>query len=351
VTTPAQASPPIPRQPIGATFAVAVGILGFFLILQFLAVAWYFLPILREKVVESATVASVQPAAENPVSAAQTGHPAAPERAQPDPALVQKISRLVADSDRAYRVGDFETALKGINEAADLLPDDPGILLRRARLLESMQQPSDAAADYARVAALPGLSPELRSQAERKLTQLGGIASGSPTSTPAAPQAIDDAPSRNGSDLRDETSLQPGSSLGIVDARLRDGSPGTKVLRVAIKARPGTTVDTRQMKLHVFFYEKDDAGDIQLTESKVVSQWISPPVNWADNEPEVLDVTYILPDSSLPGSASSNGSPGRTFAGYIVGIYYNSELQDTRADPGNLAKKFPLPLYLKQEPQ
>ena len=331
---------------------MAVGILGFFLVLQFLAVAWYFLPILREKVVESATVASVQPAAENPASPAKSGAPAVPERAQPNPALVQKISRLVADSDRSYRVGDFEAALKGINEANDLLPDDPGILLRRARLFESMQQPADAAADYARVAALPGLSPELRAQAERKLTQLGGIASGSSASPPAGNQSMDDAPSRSGSDLREETTgLQPGCSLGIVDARLRDGSPGTKVLRIAIKARPGITVDTRQMKIHVFFYEKDEAGDVQLTESKVASQWMSPPVDWKNDEPELLDVTYIRPDSSLPGSAASNGAPGRTFVGYIVGIYYNSELQDTRADPGNLAKKFPLPLYLKQEVQ
>jgi len=270
---------------------------------------------------------------------------------QPDPALVQKINRLVTDSDRAYRVGDFEAALKGINEAADLLQDDPGILLRRARLLESMQQPAEAAADYARVAALPGLSPELRAQAERKLTQLGGIASGTPAANDSSNQAAEETPSRSGSELREETGLRPGSSLGIVDARLRGGTAGTKVLRVAIKARPGTTVDTRQMKLHVFFYEQDETGETQLTESKVVSQWISPPVNWADNEPELLDVTYVLPDSTLPGSAASNGSPGRTFVGYIVGIYYNSELQDTRADPGNLAKKFPLPLYLKQEPQ
>lgn len=347
MTSSSQASPPIPRQPIGATFAVAVGILGFVLVLQFLAVAWYFLPILREKVVESATVASVQPAAENPASPAQSsGTVAAPERPQADPALVQKISRLVTESDRAYRVGDFESALKGINEAADLLPDDPGILLRRARLLESMQQPADAAADYARVASLPGLSTELRAQAERKLTQLGGSVSGNPVATPSAGQAVDEAPSGSGSDVREDTGLQPGSSLGIVDARLREGTAGTKVLRVAIKARPGTTVDTRQMKLHVFFYEQDETGEVQLTESKVVSQWISPPVNWADNEPELLDVTYILPDSALPGSAASNGSPGRTFVGYIVGIYYNGELQDTRADPGNLAKKFPLPLYL-----
>lgn len=296
-------------------------------------------------------MASVRPAAESPASPAQTGGPTAPERAQPDPALVQKISRLYTDSDRAYRIGDFETALKEINEAADLLPDDPGILLRRARLFESMQQPSDAAADYARVAAIPGLSEDLRAKAERKLSQLGGSVSRNPAATPAAASQGDETPPGNGSDMRDNTGLQPGSSLGVVDARLRDGSPGTKVLRIAIKARHGITVDARQMKLHVFFYEKDEAGDIQLTESKVVSQWISPPIDWKNDEPELLDVTYILPDSNLPGSAASNGSPGRTFVGYIVGIYYNGELQDTRADPGNLAKKFPLPLYLKQESQ
>ncbi|MEI6034284.1 MAG: hypothetical protein WCS65_08420 [Verrucomicrobiae bacterium] len=338
-------SPPIPRQPIGATFAVAVGVLGFFLILQFLAVAWYFLPILREKVVESATVASVQPAAEAP-SSVPAGNPANPARPQVDPALVQKISRLVADSDRAYRVGDFETSLKGINESAELLPDDPGILLRRARLLESMQQPAEAAADYARVAALPNLPAELRTQAEKKLAQLGGASSGAPSS-PASAQ--NDAP--QGSDVRDETGLQPGASLGITDTRLRDRSPGTKALRVAIKARPKTAVETRQMKLHVFFYEQDEAGEILLTESQVAKQWISPPVDWADNEPELLDLTYILPDSNLPGSAASNGSPGRKFVGYIVGVYYNGELQDTQADPGWLARKFPLPLYLKQEAQ
>lgn len=337
---------------MGATFAVSVGVLGLVLFVQFLAVAWYFLPILREKVVESATVASVQPAAESPAAPPQQQGAAVPERTQPDPALVQKINKLVTDSDRSYRVGDFETALTGINEANDLLADDPGILLRRARIYESMQQPADASADYARVAALPGLSPELRAQAEKKLASLGGsMSGGSAASAPARQQDMDEAPPGSGADVRDEVGLQPGSSLGIVDSKLRDGSPGTKVLRIAIKSRPGTTVDTREMKLHVFFYEKDEAGEIQLTESKVVSQWISPPVNWADNEPELLDVTYILPDSSLPGSAASNGSPGRQFVGFIVGIYYNGELQDTRADPGALAKQFPLPLYLKQEPQ
>jgi tetratricopeptide (TPR) repeat protein len=341
VSPATQSQSPIPRQPIGATFVVAISVLGFFLIIQFLAVAWFFLPRLQQQVVESATVASAPPVAEVP--AAPSGTTSTPEKPAPDPALVQRINRLVADSDKAYRVGDSESALKGIVEADGILPNDPGILLRKARLLESMQEPAQASAVYAQVLAIPSLAPDLQNQAAKKLEQLGGVAaSASPSNAVADEQ---------GPDVRDEIGLQPGSNLGIVDARLRDGSTGMKVLRIAIKSRPNFQVDTRLMKLHVFFYEKDDSGDIQLTESKVVSQWISPPVNWADNEPELLDVNYILPESELAGSAASNGSPGRTFVGYIVGVYYNSELQDTRAEPGNLAKKFPLPLYLKQDAQ
>ncbi len=337
---------PIPRQPIGATFAVAVSVLGFFLALQFLAVAWHFLPKLRQQMVESATLESVQPATEA-ASAPATAAAVAENRptgdtsqapAPPDAALIQRINRLVDESDRAYRIGEFEAALTGIDEADSLLPNDAGILMRKARVLESMDRTPDAAELYARVAALPGLAPEFRARATRKIEQLGGMTGGtSAVRRPGTDAAIDTS-----ADVRDEIGLQPGANLGIVDARIRDGNPGTKVLRIAIKSRPNVQVDTRQMKLHVFFYEKNETGDIQLTESKVNSQWISPPVNWADNEPELLDVTYLIPE------AGADGLGIREYAGYVVGVYYNDELQDTRAEPGPLAKQFPLPLYLKQ---
>lgn len=327
--------PPIPRQPIGSTFVVALSVLALFLFLQFAAVAVYLLPILREKVVESATVANSPPVTELPKSPS-----AVPERTPVDPQVAQRIKSLVAESDRLHSVGDLEGALSGITEAASLLPDDPGILLRRARVLENLQQFPEAASAYAEVLALPGLSADLRAQAEKKLSQLGGVPASSP-SDEAAP-----AVSR-GADMRDASGLQPGSTLGIVDVRMRDGNPGTKVLRIATKARQDVKVDTSQVKFHVFFYEQDDAGDVQLTESKVVSQWISPPVNWSEDEPELLDITYILPESTLAGSAASNGAPNRNYVGYVLGVYYNGELQDTRADPGPLAKRFPLELYLK----
>lgn len=341
MTPVTHSQPPIPRQPIGTTFAVAIAILGIALAAQMLAVAWFFLPKIRQQFVDSAMVAAAQPAAVPLATPAPEAGSEAEPVGGPDAATVQRINRLVGEADSAYRVGEFEAALAKLDEADSLLPDDPGILLRRARAFESIQQPGPAAELYTRVLALPNLAPELRAQSSRKLEQLGEIASKRPQTSPMMDEV--------GEDVRDNTGLQPGSNLGIVDTRLREGNPGTKILRVAIKSRPGSDIDTSQMKLHVFFYEQDDTGDVQLTESKVVSQWISPPVNWADNEPELLDMTYILPDSELPGSALSNGLPGRSYAGYIVGVYYNDELQDTRAEPGQLAKRFPLPLYLKQE--
>jgi hypothetical protein len=248
---------------------------------------------------------------------------------------INKVNRLVLDSDRAYRGGSFDSALRDINEAAELFPDDPGILLRRARLFESMQRPEEAAADYAHVAGIPGLTAEVRTQADQKCTELRVKRQETPPANSEQP-TLTEIPSHTTPDARDEFGLQRGSTLGIVDATLREGDPGTKALRIAIKARPGISVDTRQMKLHVFFYEQVESGEVQLTESKVVSQWITPPVNWGDNEPEILDVSYSI-------------SPESPLVGYLIGTYYNKELQDSRADPPSLARSFPLPLYLAQE--
>jgi len=320
---------------------VAIGVLGVFMALQFLAIASYYLPKIRQQVVESA--ANPQPA---PTQPGQPGQPRQPESTQqqprtgPDQLLVQRINKLLADSDRAYRIGDYDTALKLIDQVIDTLPTDPSGLLRKARILEKAGRLPDAAGVYAFVASLPGVSPEIRAQAEKKIKMLD-VQPAPPTGEPSESSPSEEAPSPSGSTVRDEIGLQPGSVLGIVDSRLRDGAPGTKVLRVAIKSRPGQTIDTRNMKLHVYFFEKDETGEILETNSKVAPQWISPPVNWADNEPELLDVTYNLPPKGSP--------EGREFAGYVVGIFYNNELQDTRADPGALARKFPLPLYLKQD--
>jgi hypothetical protein len=254
----------------------------------------------------------------------------------------------MADADRSARVGDFETALKVLDELEKLLPGDPSVLLRKAQVLERLDQPAEAVVVLEKVLKYPGLPQEVRTQAQAKLDQLSQTLA----TTSSAPGDVAPAlPDAGGADIRDDVGLQPGASLGIVDARLRDGKPGTKVLMLAVKSRPASSINVQDVKIHVYFYEQTEDGEVVLTESKVIPQWLSPPVDWNANEPELLEVQYTMPESGLPGSAVANGAPGRKYFGYIVGVYYSNELQDFRADPASMAKDFPLQLYLKESGQ
>jgi hypothetical protein len=333
-------NPPIPESVPSTTFKVAIGLLVIFFLLQVLAVAWHFLPKLLENAKKSAekdTIVVVAPVAtpaqapvlEKPIPATPTPTPSEIEEEKS-----QQITKLVAESDKAYRIGDYDLAISSIKDADKLLPNDPGILLRTGRIYEKSGNISEAASVYQKVLSIPSLPRDIRAQTERKISLLN-LPTPTPTPTTLAGES--------GSDMRDESGLQPGAILGIVDTRLSDGPNGSKTLRISIKSRPDRKIDPRQMTVHVFFYEKDKLGEITPTESPVTTEWLSPPINWADNEPELLNAIYNPPNPN----ARSKEIP--SFAGYIVGIYYNNEIQDTRADPGSLAQQNPLPLYLKTQ--
>ncbi len=330
---------PIPKQPIGATFIVAISLLGAVAIIQLLAVAWHYIPLVRQQVAQTA---EAQVAAREVASA--------PAQPTPNPtptpsAEMLKAQKLMAETDRSLRVGDFETALKLLEELGKLMPGDPSVLLRKAQVLERLDQPAETVVVLEAALKYPGLPQEVRAQAQAKIDQLSqALAARASTPQDVAPSLPDAA----GADIRDDVGLQPGASLGIVDARLRDGKPGTKLLMLAVKSRPGSSINVQDVKIHVYFYEQTEDGEVVLTESKVVPQWLSPPVDWASNEPELLEVQYTMPESGLPGSAADHAASGRKFFGYIVGVYYNNELQDFRADPASVAKDFPLQLYLKE---
>lgn len=323
---------PIPTPPVGTTFKVAAILLSAFLFLQIAGVIWYYLPGLQQAIVNRAVAdkpieAKVETATAAPTPAAQPV--STPTPAQPDEATFEKITALVGESDKAFRIGDYDLGLEKIREADRLLPNDAGILLRIARLHEKRGETVEAASIYNTVLALPDLSRELRSQTRRKLGMLQLEKTETETPTMVAVE--------KGADMRDEFGLQPGAILGIVDTKLNDAEAGSKILRISIKSRPNEPIDTAQMRVHVFFYDKDSDGNIQPTESRIVTEWISPPVNWSENEPELLDATYTPAGS------------GFEYLGYVVGVYYKGELQDTRANPGSLATEHPLPLYLPSQ--
>jgi hypothetical protein len=321
--------------PVGPTFRVSAALLGIFFILQIGMVALHFAPLLQKDIVKKITantstpVEQVAPAPAPVVTVQSTPQPVK-SGDQIDEALMQRITRLVDESDKAFRVGDYDVGLGKIQEADKLLPGDPGVMLRIGRLQEKKGDITAASESYKKVLALPDLSTDLRAQTQRKIGMLS-LPESAPVPTVLASEA--------GADVRDEFGLQPGANLGIIETIQNDGPNNTKVLRISIKSRPQQAIDPRLMAVHVFFYERDEAGQIQLTNSQVITEWISPPIDWGNNEPELLNAIY-----------TPAANPAFTYVGYVVGIYYKNDLQDTRADPGSLAADHPLPLYLSSQP-
>ncbi len=342
--------PPNSRTTVGRTFLVALILLGIFAFVQILATAWHYLPLLRARL----TAASVEEPPAPPASpaAAPAQEPGvSPGASPPNPAYVARAAQFVAEADKNYRVGDFEASLRLLQQAVVILPTDPSIQFRLGQIFEALDDKAQAFSAYERSVAVPGLPKEIQRQAEQKMVLLAQVMGEVPEQVPLTSQGASlpaGSEAHAGEAMRDTVGLRPGSSLGIVEAHIQDGHPGIKNLRVAVKSRPNLKIDPTQMNVHVYFYEKEETGEIVAAEAKSSSQWISPPVDWKDGEPEILNMEYPTPDGGQPGNSAEFGALGRTYYGYIIGVYYKGELQDSRADPGPLEAKFPLPLTLER---
>ncbi len=245
--------------------------------------------------------------------------------------VVDQAQALYSAAGEAFSKGDFQAALEALGEADHLVPNEPGILVQTGAVLEAMGKRVEAVEVYGRILALP-VDPAnpafatMRQQAESRMAILEGGGTGSVGSDLSA------------SLLRDEIGIPIGSVIGIVDARIDDEDAGFKHLRIATKASQAETVDPGELKIAVTFYEQNDYSEILPTTSGMKSEWLSPPTDWANGEPELLDVRYSLP-------ADDRGDlPPLQYYGWVLGIYYKGELQDSRAEPVSLLDEFPLAL-------
>jgi hypothetical protein len=331
----------------GLTFTIALWILGLVAALQVLGAAWVVIPATIVRVATASPSAEEEPAPP-PALTTPAESFAAPvtEPAEVSPARMQEAMAFVSQAESAYRVGDWEGVLSAVNSAEAILGNNAELQVQRAFALARLGRERESADILARALSRPDLDPQTRQEAEQLYSWIQQTienmeASGIPTARPV--ESGLPAPTENafGGPMLEDIGLQPGAALGIVEAREILGDDEKKTLRIAIKSRPNVEIDSSDVKVSVRFFERGPEEEIVLTTSPVTSEWISPPVDWADNEPEILDVVYPLP--------SSVGSPNE-FHGYTVAIYFRDELQDTRAVPGGLDQLFPPELFLESLP-
>ena len=100
-------------------------------------------------------------------------------------------------------------------------------------------------------------------------------------------------------------------------------------LKVGVKPRPGTQ-NGHVVRIKVDFYDLTKDNRFKLTNAKVSYNWLSSGRDWTDPTPKFLAATYVRPKSKLPSPDE------RRFGGFVVCVYFDGQLQDSRASPPEL---------------
>jgi eukaryotic-like serine/threonine-protein kinase len=128
------------------------------------------------------------------------------------------------------------------------------------------------------------------------------------------------------------------SVLAITETTLSevsDSSARTHLsLKIGVQPRPGTP-NGHVVRIVVSFYDLTKDNKMKPTDARVGYDWLTPTNDWADATPKFLVATYIRPKAQRPSI------DGRRYGGFVVRVYFDGQLQDSRANPANLLTPFP----------
>jgi len=277
----------------------------------------------------------------NPLTTAPIAPPQKPEPVPlpkieaPPPPPENRFQEMMQQGRALRNRGDTNTALIRFREASLLEPSNAETISEIAQTYEKMGLGDKAAEQWKRIYDLGPDAGTLFIAAESrlKMTQVQTVASLERRElAPAEPTEV--------------SSTRPGAMLGvgeIVREERADSSAQLKfALQIPLKAKLGVAVNVRDVDIHVLFYDQLDPKTVVQTGADVSYKFTSAPVDWANGEPETLEVQYHQP---LPLGKGPKHEE-RKYYGYVVRVYYKDELQDARAEPLTLNAKFPAPQVL-----
>jgi len=222
-------------------------------------------------------------------------------------------------------------------EANLLDPSNAETIAQIALTYEKMGLADKAAEHWRRIFELgPDAGPlYIAAESRLKMSQAQAVASAQLSS--GTPGPVDTAP---------VSTLRAEATLGVGEiAREERPEPAALLkfaLQIPLKAKRGARVDVRDVDIHVLFYDQLDPKTVVQTGADVSYKFTSTPVDWANGDPETLEVQYNQPVPLGKGPKHEE----RKYYGYVVRLYYKDELQDTRAEPESLNARFPAPQVL-----
>jgi len=122
------------------------------------------------------------------------------------------------------------------------------------------------------------------------------------------------------------------SILAITETTLSettDLNTPTHLLKIGVRPRPGTQ-NGHVVRIKVDFYDLAKDNKLRPTNAQVSYNWLTSQRDWTDATPKFLAATYVRPKSRVPASND------RRYGGFVVGVYFDGQLQDVRANPPEL---------------
>jgi serine/threonine protein kinase len=128
------------------------------------------------------------------------------------------------------------------------------------------------------------------------------------------------------------------SVLRITETTLTEiNDPGAQThlsLKVGVKPRPGTP-NGHVVRIVVSFYDLTKDNKMKPTDARVGYDWLTPTNDWSDAAPKLFVATYVRPKTQKPAV------DGRRYGGFVIRVYFDGQLQDSRANPTDLLTLFP----------
>jgi hypothetical protein len=275
---------------------------------------------------------------ESPVVPAPTAlvPPAPVEVAPPSLDVPIKDEAVLAELEKGLfhkEAGDLIVAVGHFRSAWEKMPDHPRLIFQLAQTYDLMGLEKRSAPLWTTLRALGKSAGDFGLLAEQRFSQTPDLA----TATDAAKPELEPAAAE-----------LPAKKLTIADIKVspdkNDKTGERQAVTFSLKKATTEPITPEEVSVVVSFFEIVNGRKIdrsQLPEEPQIFQ-LAAPLDWADGQPEPLQVDYFQPRMS-PAEILKFGH--RTYYGQVVEVFYQRRLQDVQADPPELAaftKEIPL---------